>query len=359
MNIESRTMKISGKEDIVTNRKNFSTRRFFTTLTKDCEKIPLKAFLTRILNDDRVIARKIISRIIHEKDAVRQTMEQIDIVYRMIQTYPDAFQLALTASDISKIFSQGKFASLIGMEGGHSIDSSLSTLRMFYQLGARYMTLTHACNTPWAQSCCDANATVIPDGLTDFGVKVVQEMNRLGMMIDISHVAVSTMKRVLSISKAPVIFSHSSVYSICNNPRNVPDDVLQLLKQNKGLIMINFYNEFLTCSEDATLANVAEHIDYVKNLIGIEYVGLGADYDGVDMVPIGLEDASKYVFLTGYLIEKYGYSDSDIASLIGDNLLRVLSICEEVSLDIKISQIPYEDIIEHIYVQDDQCRTGI
>jgi len=279
------------------------------------------------------------------KDAVRVTMEQIDVVYRMVQLYPDVFQLATRSQDIISAFSLGKIASFLGMEGGHSIDSSMGALRMFYNMGARYMTLTHNCNTPWAQSW---NGPILNDeGLTEFGKDIVLEMNRLGMLVDISHVAKTTMKTVLNITKAPVIFSHSSAYSLCPIGRNVPDDVLDMLPANGGVVMVNFYRSFINCTnpQNATLSQVADHIDYIREKAGIDHVGYGSDFDGVSAeLPIGLEDVSKYPQLTAELIRR-GYSDSDIIKVIGGNLIRVLEEAEKVALSLQTIEKPSEEII--------------
>jgi membrane dipeptidase len=226
------------------------------------------------------------------KDIVRACLDQVDVIRRMIDKYSWAFKLVTTADGIMEAFNEGKIGSMIGVEGGHCIDSSIATLRMFYNLGARYMTITHNCDTPWADTNSQDESG--PVGLSDFGVTVIDEMNRLGMIVDLSHVSAATMREVLQVSRAPVIFSHSSAYGLCPSNRNVPDDVLQLIKEKNGLVMVNFYPNFVTCSNNATTSDVADHIDYIRNLIGPEYVGIGADYDGINRVPVGLEDTSKY-----------------------------------------------------------------
>jgi membrane dipeptidase len=299
---------------------------------------------------------------LHGADAVSATLDQIDIVHRMVAKYPTALALALTADDIERIEKQGKIASLIGVEGGHSINDSLGVLRMFYRLGARYMTLTHTSNTAWADSATDVAAA---HGLTPFGESVVREMNRLGMLVDLSHVAPSTMAAAMTISAAPVIFSHSSARALTDVPRNVPDDMLRALQANGGIVMATFvpgfvsqavadYNAQETAEEQrlraagsdaaaiaaamqtwhaahvsprASLFQVADHIDHLKAVAGIDHIGLGSDFDGITSVPVGLEDTSAYPDLIAELLHR-GYSDEDIHKIAGRNLLRVLRQAE-------------------------------
>jgi len=278
------------------------------------------------------------------KEAVRATMEQIDIVYRMMDRYSDTFELARTAADIERIFKAGKIASLIGMEGGHSIDGSLGTLRMFYKLGARYMTLTHSANTPWADSATDKPEH---QGLTMFGEAVVREMNWLGMLVDLSHTSPDTMKAALRITQAPVIFSHSSARAVNDSPRNVPDDVLAQMPMNGGIVMVTFVPSFVSAEvreynalsaeqkkrepePRATMAQVAGHIDHIKKVAGINHIGLGSDFDGFTSVPQNLEDVSKFPILFAELLRR-GYTRDDLKKIAGLNLLRVMRQVEQAA----------------------------
>ncbi len=300
-------------------------------------------------------------------DAVQATMEQIDVVYNMIRSHPKDLGLALTADGVEEAFSNGKIASLIGMEGGHSIGESIGALRMFHRLGARYLTLTHNKNVPWADSCTDAPSA---HGLTDFGREVVREMNRLGMMVDLSHVSADTMHDALDASEAPVIFSHSSARAIASIPRNVPDDVLTRMPGNGGIVMVTFVSAFVServfsyekalevekqrlMLEDmggdgklveeglsrweegnprpmATIADVADHIDHIRDVAGIDHVGIGGDFDGTTSLPVGLEDVSGYHLLTAELIRRE-YQDEEIRKILGENVLRVMREVESAS----------------------------
>ncbi|XP_077166134.1 dipeptidase 1 [Paroedura picta] len=266
-----------------------------------------------------------------DKDAVKRTLEQIDVIHRMCLRYPEALACVTSSAGIEEAFRTGHVASLIGVEGGHSIDSSLGVLRTFYQLGVRYMTLTHSCNTPWADNWLvdTAAGEAVHQGLSTFGERVVKEMNRLGMMVDLAHVSVDTMHDALRVSRAPVVFSHSSAYEICPHRRNVPDDVLLRVKETHGLVMVNFYNDYVACGSQASLAQVADHMDYVRQVAGAPAVGLGGDYDGVSRVPVGLEDVSKYPALVAELLRR-NWTESEVRGALADNLLRVFREVEQV-----------------------------
>ncbi|XP_061670930.1 dipeptidase 1 isoform X1 [Syngnathoides biaculeatus] len=291
------------------------------------------------------------------KDAIRQTLEQIDVIHRVCQKYPNTFMLATSSQDIVEAFSHNKTASLIGVEGGHSIDSSLGTLRTLYHLGVRYMTLTHSCNTPWADNwLVDTGSEPSQhNGLSPFGKRLIVEMNRMGMLIDLSHVTVSVMQQVLDMSKAPVIFSHSSAFTVCPHKRNVPDEILKRVNETGGIVMVNFYNDYVTCSHKATLANVADHFDHIRKVAGAGIIGFGGDYDGVARLPEGLEDVSKVPHLVAELLRR-GWSDLEVKATLGNNLLRVLKRAEEIRDSLsKLSPddvpIPYDEV-------KNSCRTG-
>ncbi len=309
--------------------------------------------------------------------AVEAVLEQIDLVKRMVSRYPETFELALDAADVKRIHAGGKIASLIGMEGGHSIHDSLATLRQLYACGARYMTLTHWKNTDWADAATDTPAH---DGLTPFGVLVIKEMNRLGMLVDLSHVSQATMNDALDVAAAPVLFSHSSAQALCGHPRNVPDQVLERVKANGGVVMVNFNPGFV--SEEvraweaakkaeearwdalhpgdaerkkkemetwatahpapaATLAQVADHVDHIRKVAGIDHVGLGSDFDGIEHTPRGLEDVSHYPDLLAELLRR-GYAKEDVAKVAGLNVLRVLRAAEEVAARLQ-REVPASD----------------
>lgn len=305
-------------------------------------------------------------------EAVQATVEQIDVVHGLCALYPDTFELALTADDVERIHRKGRIASLIGMEGGHSINNSLATLRMMYRLGARYMTLTHTKNTDWADAAGDEARH---QGLTSFGEDVVLEMNRLGMLVDLSHVTDDTMRDALRVTKAPVIFSHSSACGVCDHPRNVPDDVLRLTAANGGVVMVCFLPGYVTVQERdeflawdaererlrklhpdddraveraiadwrrsrpkvprATLGDVADHVDHIRKIAGIDHIGIGSDFDGFGgLPPEGLEDVSKYPGLLAELLRR-GYSRKDVKKIAGLNLLRVMRAAERVAAEVQ------------------------
>ena len=276
--------------------------------------------------------------------AIRATLEQIDIVHRMVRKYPDTFELATTASDVERIFKAGRIASLIGMEGGHSIDNSLATLQMFHAAGARYLTLTHSANVPWADSGTDTRKL---GGLSSFGEEVVREMNRLGMMVDLSHTSPETMEDAIRVSEAPVIFSHSDARALNDHARNVPDEVLRLLPQNGGIVMVTFVPVFLTRDGKATLADAADHMDHVRRVAGPDHVGIGSDFDGIPAVPVGLEDVSKYPALTAELLRR-GWPESDVRKALGLNALRVMRRVEEVAARLQRQRKPSTATIEQL-----------
>ena len=274
--------------------------------------------------------------------AVRATLEQIDVVHRMMRKYPDTFELALTAADVERIFKAGRIASLIGMEGGHSIDNSLATLRMFHGLGARYMTLTHGTNIPWADSGTDMPKV---GGLSKFGEEVVREMNRLGMLVDLSHTSPGAMEDAIRVSEAPVIFSHSNARALREHGRNVPDNVLKILQKNGGIVMVTFVPGFLTAEPSAKIANVADHMDHIRKVAGPDHVGIGGDFDGVTTLPAGLEDVSKYPALTAELLRR-GWTEDDVRKALGLNILRVMRRAEEVAARLQKQHEPSTATIE-------------
>lgn len=299
-------------------------------------------------------------------EAARETFEQIDTVKRIVAAHPATFELATTAADVQRIHRRGRIASLIGMEGGYSIDDSLGLLREFFDAGARYITLTHSKTTSWADSATDAPKW---GGLSPFGEQVVKEMNRLGMMVDLSHVSEETMLDAMRVSEAPVIFSHSSARAVTGHARNVPDSVLRLMPEDGGVVMVTFVPGFVSetvrtwnsarSAEDArlkslnpgdpkavtdglaawtaahpepvaTIADVVAHIQHVRDTAGIDHVGLGGDYDGVDSLPVGLEGVDTYPRLLAALMAN-GWTEADIRKLAGENVLRVMRAVEAVA----------------------------
>jgi membrane dipeptidase len=312
---------------------------------------------------------------VHGAEAVQMTLEQIDLVKRMAARYPADLAMAYSAADIRRLHKAHKIASLIGIEGGHQINDSLAVLRQMYDAGARYMTLTHSLNTAWADSATDTPAH---HGLTPFGIEVVREMNRLGMLVDLSHVSAETMKAALGVSEAPVIFSHSSARALDDHPRNVSDDLLRALAINGGVVMVNFAPPYISEARNhwqadraaeqtrfnsppfaglyigqpdrakaalaawdaahprpvTTLAQVADHIEHIRDVAGIDHVGLGSDFDGIPDAPVGLENVSRYPALLEVLMSR-GWSDTDIGKLAGENLLRAMSSAEKISLKLR------------------------
>jgi membrane dipeptidase len=296
-----------------------------------------------------------------EEGAAKVQLEQIDIAKQIFARYPDVFEETLTADEALASFRRGMVASVMGMEGGHAIENSLGALRAFYDLGVRYMTLTHSANIDWADSCC---ALPEHDGLTAFGKEVVREMNRLGMLVDISHVAFKTMHDALDVSAAPVIFSHSSAHAVTPHPRNVPDDVLRRLPQNGGVVMVTYVPSFInqevmrwsrlsreeqqrTPAPRATMDDVIRHIEHVRDVAGIDHVGIGADYDGISQVPLGLEDVSTYPALFAELSRR-GWSDADLRKLAGENALRVWREAERVAARLQRERGPSTATIEQL-----------
>jgi membrane dipeptidase len=315
--------------------------------------------------------------------AVTATLEQIDCVRALAARYPEDLRLTLTADEVEAAWADGRIASLMGAEGGHSIACSLATLRALYALGVRYMTLTHNDNVPWADSATDEPAA---DGLTRFGEEVVREMNRLGMLVDLSHVAPATMRDALRVSRAPVIFSHSSSRAVCDHPRNIPDDVLAQLPANGGVAMVTFVPKFVlaesiawTRAADenlrargfhhldtgpeamevqreyeaanpppvATAATVADHLDHMREVAGIDHLGIGGDFDGTAFTPEGLDDVSGYPNLIAELLGR-GWSEADLAKLTWSNAVRVLRAAEDVARDLAKTEQPSIATIEQL-----------
>ena len=270
-----------------------------------------------------------------EGNAYVTTLEQIDIVHKMCERYPDVFEIALTSGDIERIVAEGKVASLIGVEGGHSIENSLARLRELYNRGARYMTLTHSRNLDWADACTDEPKV---GGLNKFGEEVVREMNKIGMLVDISHVSAECMRKTLAVTEAPVIYSHSSALAICDHVRNVPDDVLKMTAENGGVVMVNFFTGFVLPKEQLDVDRrargdfriVVDHIEHIIKVAGIDHVGIGSDYDGIPRLPRGLDDVSCYPNITQELLNR-GYNKEQIHKILGGNALRVLREAEKVA----------------------------
>ena len=309
-------------------------------------------------------------------------LEEFDIARRVIARYPDRLQLALTADDIGRSFKRGRVASLLGMEGGHAIENSLGALRSYYDLGARYMTLTHNVTLDWADAALDSARH---NGLTEFGREVVREMNRLGMLVDLSHVSPATMSDALDVTDSPVIFSHSAAKALTDHGRNVPDSILKRLPRNGGVVMVTFVPAFVSTEvaawealakeqtdaikeavsdtveqkrrfdewkgthprPSATLKQVADHIEYVRKVAGSDHVGIGSDFDGIDTTPEGLEDVSKFPDLFAELIRR-GWSDADLRKLAGQNLLRALRAAEVTATRLRKATQPSTRTIEEL-----------
>ena len=324
--------------------------------------------------------------------ATRFALMQIDLIHRLVERYPETFVFATSAADIERAHGRGRIAALIGVEGGHAIEGSLDVLRALYGLGARYMTLTHWKSHAWADAATDAP---LHQGLSPFGEMVVREMNRLGMLVDLSHVSDSTMMDVLRITEAPVIYSHSSARALAGHMRNVPDAILPEVARNGGVVMVNFAPGFI--SEDArlhgeraeavldslrtafdgdsarirpmfegwleahpapraTLSQVADHVDHIVEVAGIDHVGLGSDYDGIDAVPVGLEDVSTFPALIAELLRR-GYGDEDIRKLAGLNFLRVMREAEAVAAILREEREPYVGTISPVVERPADARS--
>lgn len=365
--IHSAALLIDGHNDLpyqFRELKDLSFRRL--DITKHCKELHTDIPRLRTGNVGAQFWSAYVSpSTMRDGSAVRLTLEQIDVIHRLVRAHPSDFDFALTVADIERIRKQNKIAALIGVEGGHAIDNSLGVLRMYYRLGVRYMTLTHSETLSWADSATDKPKS---NGLSEFGKEVVREMNHLGMLVDLSHVSVDVMKQALEISTAPVIFSHSSAFALAPHARNVPDDVLKLLKPNGGVVMINFFPGFITpegarATKDffgayremkarikderefelawsqwkatraiprGSIHHVVDHIEHVIKIAGIDHVGLGSDFDGITSTPVQLEDVSCYPLITQELLNR-GYNREQIHKVLGSNLLRVLRAAEAIS----------------------------
>jgi len=303
---------------------------------------------------------------------MRMALEQMDVVHGFIGRYPDTFALATTADEVDAAFASGRVASLLGLEGGSMIGSSLAALRNAYARGVRYMTLTHWLTTRWADAATDAPRH---GGLTAFGREVVREMNRLGMLVDLSHVSPDTMAAALDVTEAPVLFSHSGALAVCDHPRNVPDEILRRVPANGGVVMAVFLSEFVSqavCDHfrgakdvdagdaaarrlwldkhpapSATVSQVADHIDHLRDVAGIDHVGIGSDFDGGEPLPNGLKDVSRFPALLGELLRR-GYPDDDVRKVAGGNVLRVLRGAETVAARLRAERPPSEATIEEL-----------
>jgi membrane dipeptidase len=393
--ILARTPLIDGHNDLPWEiRERFKSDLTAVDLKSDTRRLPFPPDASALMTDiPRLRAGRVAGQFwsvwipsgMKGFEAVQTTLEQMDLVKRMAARYPDDLEMAYTAGDVRRIHQSHKVASMIGIEGGHQINNSLAVLRQLYDAGARYMTLTHTLNTGWADSATDAP---VHHGLTPFGVEVVREMNRLGMLVDLSHVSAETMRSALSASEAPVIFSHSSARALVDHPRNVPDDILRSVAANGGVVMVNFAPGYVSESRnhwdadqaaerarfnsppyvglyigqperakaavaaweenhprpEVTLAQVADHIDHIRQVAGVEHVGLGSDFDGIEDAPVGLEGVDRYPMLLQELMRR-GWTDADIAKLAGENVLRVMAAAEKVAARLRAvraaSNMPY------------------
>jgi membrane dipeptidase len=376
-------------------RERFKGRLSAIDLSSDTSKLPLRPDDAPLMTDiPRLRAGMVGGQFwsvwvpvdVKGPEAVQTTLEQIDLVKRMAAKYPTVFEIAYTAADVRRIHKAGRIASMIGIEGGHQINESLAVLRQMYDLGARYMTLTHVLDTRWADAATDAP---VHHGLTAFGEEVVREMNRLGMLVDLSHVSPDTMRRALAVTAAPVIFSHSSARAIVDHPRDVPDDILKLVAANGGVVMVNFNPGYVSAARNqwdadraaelarfssppydglyigqperakaaleewerghpkpvTTLAQVADHVDHVREVAGIDHVGLGSDFDGIPEGPSGLSGVDGYPALLEELMRR-GWSDADIAKVAGENVLRVMAACERVATTLRTQRAASEAVID-------------
>ena len=276
----------------------------------------------------------------------RIQLEQIDIARRFIAMYPERLQLALTSRDLRDAFKRKRIGSMLGLEGGHVIENSLGTLRAYHAMGARYMTITHNVTLDWADAASDSARH---GGLTEFGREVVREMNRLGMLVDLSHVSPATMSDVLGVTEAPVIFSHSNARALADVPRNVPDSILERLPANGGVVMVTFVPGFVTTTnpDGATLSQVADHIEHIRKVAGADHVGIGGDFDGISNVVKGLEDVSTYPALFAEMARR-GWSDGDLRKLAGENILRVMERAEATSARLQRAKQPSTKTIQEL-----------
>ncbi len=274
----------------------------------------------------------------------RVQLEQIDIAQRVMARYPDALQSITTAAGFRDAFGRGRIGSVMGMEGGHAIENSLGALRAYYVSGVRYMTLTHNAHLAWA----DAHIPNPPNGgLTPFGREVVREMNRLGMLVDLSHTSPATMSHALDVSEAPVIWSHAAARGVRDHTRNVPDSILARLPRNGGVVMVTFVPGFISAGPTATLSQVADHIEHIRRVAGVDHVGIGGDFDGIDSVIEGLEDVSSYPRLFAELARR-GWSDAHLKQLAGENILRVMEQAERVAARLQRERVPSTATIEQL-----------